>query len=858
MKRFFTAAILLLAVSLTTVPMSAQKLYKLDLIGKFGKSPVQYSDAKAYTDGRGVWIGWQTERETKNLGFYVYRVGGGERQLLNTALVPGAYARAQAEQITSGSYSYYDRFGDANSNYIVESYNLNGQKIATDLIQPQVVNDLKDVAGSSSEQLFNQSKNAKPEVLRNDLILPKDLAEEVESNNAQADPVTQKWVAAQAGAKIGVKNEGFYRVSRADLQTGGFDVTAPTERWQLYVNGVEQAINVGADGSYIEFYGKGIDTLESNTQTYFLVVGTQNGKRIGTTIRRQMNGAVLSQGYSQSFLKKERLFYAYNVLNGDAENFFGTFLGTSGATVNFNLSNVDFNSPTASIDLTINGATLVPHQNSVSINNVPLGVIQASNYAHTTTHFDIPTSVLLEGTNTLQFASTPASGDGSYFDSVKVNFSRKYVADQGQLSFYVPNYKASYVENFASLNVRLFDTTNSDNPTLISGLTVEQSGAGYRVYIPSNRGRMIYAVEDAALAQPSWIVPNAPSTLSTAANNGEMIIISYKDWLPQAEDWANYRRSQGMTVKVVNIDDVYDEFNYGVLNSLAIRSFLQYAKTNWQTPPNYVLLLGDATYDPKNYTGIGIYNFVPTKLVDTVYSETGSDETLADFNDDGLAEIPIGRIPARNAATVTLALNKEIAFEQTVSSQGLNRGAVFAYDLPNGYDFQGLSGRLRDQLPTTIPRILVGREMPNAQTQLLSELNNGRFLVNYSGHGNAGVWASSGFFNNTNAGALNNGNNLSIYTMLTCLNGYFIQENDAMGEILLKNPNGGAVSAWASTGLTTADVQEVMATRYYNQIAAGNITRLGDLIRDAKTTISYGRDVRLSWTLLGDPTLKTK
>ena len=67
-----------------------------------------------------------------------------------------------------------------------------------------------------------------------------------------------------------------------------------------------------------------------------------------------------------------------------------------------------------------------------------------------------------------------------------------------------------------------------------------------------------------------------------------------------------------------------------------------------------------------------------------------------------------------------------------------------------------------------------------------------------------------------------------------------------------------AVSAWSSSGLTTPDIQEVMATRFYKQIGAGNITRLGDLINDAKTVISGGRDVKLSWVLLGDPMLKMK
>jgi hypothetical protein len=53
-------------------------------------------------------------------------------------------------------------------------------------------------------------------------------------------------------------------------------------------------------------------------------------------------------------------------------------------------------------------------------------------------------------------------------------------------------------------------------------------------------------------------------------------------------------------------------------------------------------------------------------------------------------------------------------------------------------------------------------------------------------------------------------------------------------------------------------VQEIMAARFYSQFTAGNMTRIGDLVKDAKTVLIGGRDVRLSWVLFGDPTLKVR
>jgi Peptidase family C25 len=660
--------------------------------------------------------------------------------------------------------------------------------------------------------------------------------------------------------KIGITREGFYRVSRAELQSAGFDVNASPALWQLYVNGIQQSINVGDNGAYIEFYGRGIDTPETNTQIYYLVVGAQNGKRIGRTIRRQIGGQVLSSNFSQSLTKKERKSYTTLVLNGDAENFFGTVINGTPATVSFNLPSVDFTVANASIDIGIQGLTDAPsHQTKVLLNGVDIGAISGSIRDLATRHYNIPTSLLRAGTNTLQLTALNAR-DVSLFESVKVSYGRQYQAEQNQLSFYTNNYRASYLGGFSSSNIRVFDVTYPDSPTVISGLSIEANSGGYRVFLPASRGRVMYAVEDSAVLQAASITLNAPSTLSTPTHNANLIIISYKDWMTQANDWADYRRSQGFSVEVVNIEDVFDEFNFGAINSLSIRSFLQYAKGNWQTAPRYVLLIGDTTYDPKDYGENGNFNFVPTKMLDTIYGEIPSDDTLADFNDDGLAEIAIGRAPARSSTDVTQLLNKTKIFEQT-SAQGFSRGTIFASDVPLGWDFEATSNKLRDLLPTGTTSITVNRAESGAKTRLLNEMNNGRFFINYAGHGSSGAWASNSFFGKADAAVLTNGNNLSVFTLLTCLNGYFIQPNvvdDSLAEVLLKAQNGGAAAVWASTGETTPDIQEIMATRFYQQLTLGNIKRLGDLANDAKTTINAGRDVRLSWVLLGDPMLKVR
>ena len=201
--------------------------------------------------------------------------------------------------------------------------------------------------------------------------------------------------------------------------------------------------------------------------------------------------------------------------------------------------------------------------------------------------------------------------------------------------------------------------------------------------------------------------------------------------------------------------------------------------------------------------------------------------------------------------------NKTVVWE-ALSPNYPNRGAVFAYDFDNGYPFSLMSLNLRNQIPD-VPSTFVFRGEANANTNLVNALNTGKYIVNFSGHGTAGSWGGSPVFFNVFSVPSLSEHNPSIYTMLTCSNGYFHWLYfPSFAEELTFAPNKGAVVAWASTGQTTPDVQEQMALRFYQKLGQGTLPRMGDLVKDAKTIIEGGSDVRLSWALIGDPMLKVR
>ena len=121
---------------------------------------------------------------------------------------------------------------------------------------------------------FAQPDRSKPQgtnIEKGSPALTRELTALVNASRHAPDPVMQRWTVAQPGVKIAVKTEGMYRVTRAELQTAGFPVDTDPANWRLFVNGNEQAIIVSDGGEYVDFYGRGIDTFETDTRIYYLI-----------------------------------------------------------------------------------------------------------------------------------------------------------------------------------------------------------------------------------------------------------------------------------------------------------------------------------------------------------------------------------------------------------------------------------------------------------------------------------------------------------------------------------------------------------------------------------------------------------
>jgi len=827
---------------------------------------VHLRDFTVTQDGKKVQIAWQTSFENDNLGFNLYRDIGGQQTRINKHLIAGTALQSKKHDSEAGHvYRYNDKL-DAGTfaQYWLEDVDTSGHHTMHGPVSPvngTVANpaNTTPLAGLGVNGYVFGSPDGFGAAHATTL-----------ETASSAQYKQQLVLAADNGLKIYVAQEGWYRLTKAAMTAAGYDPGTDSRSLSLYMLGTEQFINVddGGDGKFdtndaIEFYGYPLDLPSTGARTYWLRSVKGSSNRV--TVSKINGGDPITGSVPFTVERAERSIFDSVSNNADIDPWVGTLILAETGTEPLTVRNLDTSyGGNATLELDILGATELVHSIGVALNGHDLGTVSLARLDLKTFSFTVPNSWLSNGTNSVVLTSLNGEEDVSVVVKSRLTYQHLLRADNGALDVKLAGGRAVTIGGFGSNAVRAFDVTDAQHPTELQTTVAADPLGGFAATFTTLSGtsRTVMAFDSSRLLAPGELASNTPSSWSDTNGNSngakgaaDFYIVSNKLFIPAAAGLKTVRDGEGTATAIVDVDDLYDEFNFGIRTPGAIRSFFQLA-ASWKRAPGAFMLLGDASVDPRNYLDFGTFDYTPTKLVTTSLLTTASDDWFTDFNNDGIADIPVGRIPVRTPEEASLVLGK-------ITSRGTPSGtwsksALFVADHSADYDFGSVAVSLSHLLPSSITSQTVDYgTTASPHNDTVSAMNNGALLATYIGHASVEIWAES-IFSSSDASTLTNGSRLPVVIALNCLNGLFHDVfTESLAEALLKAPNGGAVAVWASSALTQPDQQAQMGRALFQQLFSTENLTLGQAVARAKV-VATDPDVRKSWILFGDPTMKLR
>lgn len=718
------------------------------------------------------------------------------------------------------------------------------------------------------------------------------------SASGPSNPLTSRttWV-------VQVDRPGIQRLTRAALASAGLDLgSIDTGQLRLWRQGAELPLEVrGVDE--LRFYAPTPGDRWNATDTYWLDIDTtEPGLRITPKTVPAGSAPFLTTALERGIWRDNRV-YDSTLPGPDGDHWFAALLKTGPEL------------PPASVTLPLTptlplagGTTVLTVTGSAFTGSTPAGQPPRD--------------------HTLQVAMSGASAARSWNGMDDWSFRFTLAANQPSVQIdSVPGNLPSGLEVDSAIYERAVNLSFNGQGAFFNGVSgtksyqLSDTPPGRALYdITSPRAPVLLAIPDGAtttfqdgpaagrylLAGPGTlhepaVTAHAPIDLA-APQNADVVYAAPAALHAALTPLTDLRRAQGYRVAVVDTQAIYDSWSFGQVAPEAIRQFLRYTAATWNPAPSALVLVGDGTSDPLDYTRRGPknVNLVPPYLapVDPWLIETACDTcygllTTDDPLDDPLPDMAVGRLPVKNAAELQALVAKLVGYETLASGIGWRSRALILAD--NAFEADGrpdpagnfpvtaeqavglLPARLQPARIYFDPWQKDGNGNPlnepwrvsdpkAANQQTIAGFQDAGLTV-YNGHGSpfriavTDVTATPSSLLSSNDVDLLTGEATPIALQMTCYTSAFqtpTVSGMSIDERLVLNTRGGAIGVWGPTGQGVAHGHDMLQRGFLTTLSAKPGTaRLGELTTAGYLELfSQGgccQDIIRTFVLLGDP-----
>lgn len=552
--------------------------------------------------------------------------------------------------------------------------------------------------------------------------------------------------------------------------------------------------------------------------------------------------------------------------------------------------------------------------NGQAVNSHSIGTV-GSHYTTTYAREDIKENAFASSSEqiniTISFTNPSALSEG-WLNYIELNVRRNLIYNGSPLLFrdkgsVGAGNRAEFIIQNAPAGLIILDVTDPVN-VFSQQYALNGNEASFTVTTDSLR-EFIAFVDGSGLlsAKPVGLVENQNLH---AIGQPDMLIITHPSMLNEARMLANHHFiKNNLHTEVVDVGKIYNEFSSGAQDISAIRDFVRmiYNRAGNDTTlmPRYLLLFGDASYDYKNRVNNN------TNLVPSYQSHSSLEPTQTFVSDDYFGflddneggffvsgppdylDLAIGRLPVKTPEEALNMVNKIIHYQSDESSAITPvPGCAAALDQSNsvfgnwrnvialiGDDEDGSihmsqADELANFFESTHPEYNIdkiyldaypqqstpgGSRYPDVNDAIRRRIFAGALIVNYTGHGGVNGWAHERILDVSGINSWNNFDKLSLFVTATCEFSKFDDPGKvSAGEMVLLNPNGGAIAMVTTTRLVYSGQNSTLNNKFLQHTftpLGSRMPAIGEAIMNTKNSsavISTGANNR-KFLLLGDP-----
>lgn len=663
--------------------------------------------------------------------------------------------------------------------------------------------------------------------------------------------------------KFPVVSKGIYRISYADLQTSGISTGDFDPRnLQIFYQGNEIPlyVNTESDGifqadDFIEFVAFPNDgaldssnytagdqlnpylSLYNDTAWYFLTWNTLLKNKRYVSVSSSSIGENVSfcvDVYQKNYINR----YNYPVSSpefGPAEGYTSNYFN-KGQSFTEPVTLAGYTSlPGITTKCHYSLATVSSYMHSLSFNFAG-AVSDSSFWGHHTVRGKLEGMVPADG-KAVFVASIPstdhASTDIMAVSYLRLTYPRTLVAKTDSLTDgYLPltgkgTFKTVRFSGLRNGDAVLYDVTEQRRSVSIAtansvAFNVANAEMNY-VFVGANGGYI--QVGRMSPVQSKNSLAGTFADFSQKSTQAQYVIITHRSLWDAAQEYATYRSLAGLSTTVIDIDELYAQFGYGVQkHPLAIREFAQYIFSNWTTKPEYIFIIGKGVHAANYRRNSTNYR---TCLVPSAGSPSADMINFEGIGGDRFhLPFAVGRLAARTPEDVRNYLAKVQEHEQQLQAEWMKNVLHFGggSDAGEQTQFKAYLSEMEsiiegDSAGATVYTTLKNSSDPLEITKtdiVRNKIESGVSMMTFFGH------ASSGSFDQSidEPTYFNNRGKYPFILANSCYSGdIFTPESNSISERWMMIANKGSIAFLASVGTGTAYYLNRYSNKLYQNLS---------------------------------------